>query len=73
MWRWNEALSKDKVDLYTINSFLEKNIDYVLPSNSFVKNRRKLLMDGKIVTLERAYKKEKGTLILTEILDKILK
>ena len=69
----NEALSKDKVDLYTINSFLEKNIDYVLPSNSFVKNRRKLLMDGKIVTLERAYQKEKGTLILTEILDKILK
>lgn len=69
----NEALSKDKVDLYTINSFLEKNIDYILPSNSFVKNMRKLLMDGKIITLEKNYQKEKGTLILTEMLDKILK
>ena len=69
----NETLSKDKVDIYTINSFLEKNIDYVLPSSSFIKNMRKLLMDGKIITLEKAYQKEKATLVLTEMLDKILK
>ena len=69
----NETLSKDKIDIYTINSFLEKNIDYVLPSSSFIKNMRKLLMDGKIITLEKAYQKEKATLVLTEMLDKILK
>ena len=69
----NETLSKDKTDIYTINSFLEKNIDYVLPSSSFIKNMRKLLMDGKIITLEKAYQKEKATLVLTEMLDKILK
>ena len=69
----NETLSKDKTDIYTINSFLEKNIDYVLPSSSFTKNMRKLLMDGKIITLEKAYQKEKATLVLTEMLDKILK
>lgn len=69
----NETLSTDKTDIYTINSFLEKNIDYVLPSSSFIKNMRKLLMDGKIITLEKAYQKEKATLVLTEMLDKILK
>lgn len=69
----NEALSKDKVDLYTINSFLERDVDYVLPSNSFIKNMRKIVMAGKIVTLEKNYQKEKITLVLTEIIDKILK
>ena len=69
----NDALSKDHFDLYTINSFLGKNVDYILPSNSYVKNMQKLIMDGKIITLEKQYQKDKRTLVLTEMLDKILK
>ena len=67
----NEALSKEHAGKYEINTFLERNVDYILPSNSFAKNMRKVLMEGKILTLENP--KEKSTLILTKLLDKILK
>lgn len=67
----NEALSKEHAGKYEINTFLERNVDYILPSNSFTKNMRKVLMKGKILTLENP--KEKSTLILTKLLDKILK
>lgn len=67
----NEALSKEHAGKYEINTFLERNVDYILPSNSFAKNMRKVLMKGKILTLENP--KEKSTLILTKLLDKILK
>ena len=67
----NEALSKEHAGKYEINTFLERNVDYILPSNSFAKNMQKVLMEGKILTLENP--KEKSTLILTKLLDKILK
>ena len=67
----NEALSKEHAGKYEINTFLERNVDYILPSNSFAKNMRKVLMEGKILTIENP--KDKGTLILTKLLDKILK
>lgn len=67
----NEALSKEHAGKYEINTFLERNVDYILSSNSFAKNMRKVLMEGKILTLENP--KEKSTLILTKLLDKILK
>ena len=69
----NESLSQDHVDLYSINSFLEKNIDYILPSNYYLKNMKKLIMQGKIFTLEKQYQKEKGTAVLNQLLDNILK
>lgn len=69
----NEALSKEHAGTYEINTFLERNVDYILPSGSYVKNMRKFLMEGKIVTLEKSFQKEKGTLILTKLLDSILK
>ena len=69
----NESLSQDRVDLYSINSFLEKNIDYILPSNYYLKNMKKLIMQGKIFTLEKQYQKEKGTAVLNQLLDNILK
>lgn len=69
----NEALSKEHAGTYEINTFLERNVDYILPSNSYVKNMGKLLMEGKIVTLEKPFQKEKGTIVLTTLLDNILK
>ncbi len=68
----NEALSKEHLTTYEVTSFLDKPIDYVLPANSLVKNMQKIIMEGKIITLEKAYQKEKATLILTKLLDKIL-
>lgn len=69
----NEALSKEHVSTYEVTSFLDKEVSYILPANSYVKNIRKILMEGKIITLEKPYQKDKSTLILTELLDKILK
>ena len=69
----NEALSRNHLNLYEINSFLDRNIDYILPSSSYVKNMSKIIMDGKIITLEKGSQKDKTTLVLTELLDKILK
>ena len=69
----NEALSKEHLTTYEVTSFLDKQIEYVLPANSFIKNMQKIIMEGKIVTLEKVYQKEKATLILTKLLDKILK
>ena len=69
----NEALSKEHLTTYEVTSFLDKQIEYVLPANSFIKNMQKIIMEGKIVTLEKTYQKEKATLILTKLLDKILK
>ena len=67
----NEALSRNRLNLYEINTYLDRNIDYVLPSSSYIKNMSKILMDGKIVTLENS--KDKITLVLTKLLDEILK
>lgn len=67
----NEALSRNHLNLYEINTYLDKNIDYVLPSNTYIKNMSKILMDGKIITLENP--KDKITLVLTKLLDEILK
>ncbi len=68
----NEALSKEHLTTYEVTSFLDKPIDYVLPANSLVKNMQKIIMEGKIITLEKVYQKEKATLILTKLLNKIL-
>ena len=34
----NEALSKEHLTTYEVTSFLDKQIEYVLPANSFIKN-----------------------------------
>ena len=68
----NEALSKEHLTTYEVTSFLDKPIDYVLPANFLVKNMQKIIMEGKIITLEKVYQKEKATLILTKLLNKIL-
>ena len=67
----NEAILKHNIDLYTVNSFLGRNVDYILPSNSYIKNIDKLIMKGKIATLEKSYQKESE--IFIKIIDDILK
>lgn len=69
----NEALSNDHLSQYEITSFLDHNVDYILPPSSYIKNMKNIIMNGKIVTLEKQYQKDKSTLILKEMLDKILK
>lgn len=69
----NEALSCNNLNTYEISTFLGQNIDYKIPSSAYIKNMQKILMEGKIITLEKAYQKEKATLLLTEMLNKILK
>lgn len=69
----NDALSKDHISSYEITAFLEKEINYILPANSYVKNMRKIQMAGQIITLEKNYQKEKSTITLTKLIDKILK
>lgn len=67
----NEAILKHNIDLYMVNSFLGRNVDYILPSNSYIKNIDKLIMEGKIATLEKSYQKESE--IFIKIIDDILK
>ena len=67
----NEAILKHNIDLYMVNSFLGRNVDYILPSNSYIKNIDKLIMEGKIATLEKSYQKESE--IFIKIIDNILK
>ncbi len=66
----NDAMSKDIISKYEISSFLEEEINYILPANSYIKNMRKILMEGKIITDEKNY--QKATNVLKEMLDKIL-
>lgn len=69
----NEALSHGHLNTYEVTTYLEKEVDYILPPNAYIKNMPKILMEGKIITLEKNYQKDKTTLILTKLLDKILK
>ena len=66
----NDAMSKDIISKYEISSFLEEEVNYILPANSYIKNMRKILMEGKIITDEKNY--QKTTNVLKEMLDKIL-
>lgn len=66
----NDAMSKDIISKYEISSFLGEEVNYILPANSYIKNMRKILMEGKIITDEKNY--QKATNVLKEMLDKIL-
>ena len=69
----NEALTRHNISLYEINNFLDQNVDYILPSNSYIKNISKILMEGKIITLEKHYQKDNVISIYQKLLDEILK
>ncbi len=68
----NNALSKDRLSAQEVTSYLDKEVNYVLPASSYIKNLRKLVMEGKIISLEKAYQKDKITTLLNKLVDKIL-
>ena len=69
----NEALSKNHLSTYEIKTFLDKEVSFILPATSYTKNVKKMIMEGKIITLEKNIKKDKTAIILTKLLDKLLK
>ena len=68
----NNALSKGSPKRPEVTSYLDKEVNYVLPASSYIKNLRKLVMEGKIISLEKAYQKDKITTLLHKLVDKIL-
>lgn len=69
----NDALNNSNVQSDDIADYLGEKINYVIPKSFYVKNINKYLMNGKILTLEKQFKKEKGYFVLEKILDDILK
>ncbi len=69
----NDALNNSNIQNSDIADYLGEKINYVIPNSFYVKNINKYLMNGKILTLEKQFKKEKGYFILEKILDDILK
>lgn len=51
---------KDFYNKYDIKNIINKNIDYIIPSNFYIKNIDKYIIDGKILTLDnKIYKQYK--------------
>lgn len=69
----NDAINREHINASDIDAFLEKDIDYIIPNSFYIKNMQKLLLKGKILTLEKQYQKEKGTIVLTDLLNNLLK
>lgn len=66
----NEALNR-KLNHFEIKTILNKEVDFVLPKDFFEENIQKYILNGKILSIEKP--KNKGTLVLTDIIDKIIK
>ena len=72
----NESISRDKnyYNKYDIKNIINKNVNYIIPSEFFIKNIDKHIIEGKILTLDNTInKKNKNTikifnLIATDIL-----
>lgn len=69
----NDSLGYDHFSYYDIKSILGIDIKYVLPKSFYVKNIQKYVTNGKILTLEKNFTHSKGTLILKELVEDILK
>ncbi|MBR3198608.1 MAG: P-loop NTPase [Bacilli bacterium] len=66
----NESISRNLTN-FEIKTVLGKEIDYTLPKAFREENIQKLIMDGKILTLEKP--NNKGTNIIREIVKDIIK
>ena len=66
----NEALNR-KLSNFEIKTILGKDVDFVLPREFFETDIQKHLLNGQILSLEKP--KNKGTIVLKELIDKILK
>lgn len=73
----NEASSRDKeyYNKYDIKNVINKNVNYIIPSNFFIKNIDKYIIEGTILTLNNnIYKKYKDAMkIYNLIIDDVLK
>lgn len=69
----NDALSNSNIQCDDIADYLGERLYYVIPKSFYVKNIQSYIMKGKIVTLDKRFKKEKGYLVLEKIIDDILK
>lgn len=73
----NESISKYKnyYNKYDIKNVINKNVNYIIPSNFFIKNIDKYIIEGKILTLENnIVKKNKDAMkIYNLIINDILK
>lgn len=51
----NESINKDKkyYNKYDIKNIINKNVNYIIPSNFYIKNIDKYIIDGKILTLDK--------------------
>ena len=61
----NESNVKDKnyYNKYDIKNIINKNVNYIIPSNFFIKNIDKHIIEGNILTLnDNIYKKYKGAM-----------
>ena len=56
----NESSSKDKnyYNKYDIKNIINKNVNYIIPSNFYIKNIDKYIIEGKILALENSITKK---------------
>ena len=66
----NESISRDKgyYNKYDIKNVINKNVNYIIPSNFFVKNIDKYIIEGKILTLDNISKKHKETIKIFDLI-----
>ena len=72
----NESISRDKgyYNKYDIKNIINKNVNYIIPPNFFIKNIDKYIIEGKIITLDNISKKHKQSMkIFNLIASDILK
>ena len=73
----NESNNKIKkyYNKYDIRNIINKNVNYIIPDNFFVKNLDRYIIEGKILTLDdQIVKKHKSTIkIFNLIISDILK
>ena len=67
--------NKDYYNKYDIKNVISKNVNYIIPSNFYIKNIDKYIIDGKILTLnDNIYKKYKNAMKIYNLLcDDLLK
>lgn len=60
---------------YDIKHMINNNIDYIIPESMYVKKIEKVLLDGRILTLDNKYVKrnKKGMLVLEKIANSLLR
>lgn len=60
---------------YDIKHMINNNIDYIIPESMYVKRIEKVLLDGRILTLDNKYVKrnKKGMLVLERIANNLLR